>query len=200
MKISVPALLASLVVLPSCADFTSSATDPRRIEAGGALLGGVTSSIGTALVAPMQRATPLAAPVTWSFTAGPGGATSSNGVTGLTITIPAGALAEEVTITVTALAGAPVAYRFEPHGLVFAQNVSLTQSLSGIEAGLLSTLAPSGAHFEGDAPAYTEGLALVNEIVGAQLDLLGGSVAFPIRHFSGWIVASGRSDGDDSGQ
>lgn len=200
MRIPIPALLVLSAMISGCMESSESPTALRRIDAGAALSEGAVSSVGAALVTPMQRTSPLAAPVSWSFTAGPGGVTSSNAATGLTIAIPAGALAAEVMVTVTAFAGNPVAYGFEPHGLVFAQNVWLAQSLSGIDAGLLSTLAPIGAHFEGDAPVYTDGLALVNEIVGAQLNLLGGSLSFPIGHFSGWIVASGRSDGDDSGQ
>jgi len=129
---------------------------------GGGLLGTLTSL----LIPPVHRTTPLPADVTWSFTAGPDGATSSNSAVGLTIVIPSGALSSTETITVTALAGAPVAYGFYPH-LTFAKKVSLTQDLAGTDVTLLGSLVLSGAHFD------------------------TGKATFKVRHFSGWIVASG---------
>src|SRR5689334_10671691 len=43
-------------------------------------------------VAPITRTSPLANDVSWSFTVGAGGATSSNAAVGLTVSVPAGAL------------------------------------------------------------------------------------------------------------
>jgi hypothetical protein len=140
------------------------------------------------LLAPLARNTPLSSDVTWSFTAGPAGAVSSNPTVGLTIVVPAGALTATETITVTALAGSHVAYRFEPH-LDFANNVRLTQKLSLLHA--LTSLSFLGAHFEGDALQLTNGLATVTESVIASVSILAGTVSFDVRHFSGWIVASG---------
>jgi hypothetical protein len=158
------------------------------------------TDVGSLLVAPVHRRTPLAAPVSWSFTVGAGGATSSNSTTGLTVSVPAGAVSAPVTITVTALAGSPIAYRFEPHGLQFARDVRLVQKTSHLNFGLLNSLFLQGAHFPGDEPVYTNGLAAVTETVFAPLNLLLGNVSFPIRHFSGWIIASGRSSREDSDQ
>lgn len=155
------------------------------------------SSIGSTLVAPLDRATPLAEPVTWSFSVGADGATSTNAASGLTIAVPRGALASTVTITVTALSGSAVAYRFEPHGLTFERNVTLTQNLAGTTAGVLSNLLLQGAHFPGDEPVVTNGLALVTETVTAHINLLANTASFPIQHFSGWIVATGRSSSED---
>ena len=150
------------------------------------LLGTVTNTL---LATPVHRSTALDADVSWSFVAGPLGAKSSNSKVGLTVRVPAGALDRTVTITVTALKGTAVAYRFDPH-LKFDKSVTLTQSLSGLEYSLLDAM--YGAHFEGDSPEYTsDGDALVTEVVGATLNLLTNSVSFGVRHFSGWILASG---------
>ena len=148
------------------------------------------------LMAPIHRSTPLPADVTWSFTAGPLGATSTNSDVGLTIVIPAGALSSTQTITVTAPAGAPIAYKFEPH-TVFNKNVSLTQDLTGTDGGLLGSLVMSGAHFAtDDLQLNADGLALVDEVVPALLSILTNKATFKVQHFSGWILASGMCESD----
>ena len=158
----------------------------------GGLIGGVTSALTDLLFPPVKRTTPLAQDVVWSFNAGPGGASSYNSAVGLKITIPSGALASDVKITVTALAGSPIAYRFEPH-LEFAKPVTLTQSLKGTNASLLSVM--SGAHFDGDYPDYTtDGLVKVVEAVLSVNNLLSNTTSFKVSHFSGWILVSGCKD------
>lgn len=162
---------------------------------------GASSSL--TLASPVQRATPLAQDVSWSFSAGPGGALSTDAGTGLTIAIPAGALSSDVTITVTALAGSDVAYRFEPHGLLFARNATLTQDLTKTTVDLLSGLALSGAYFSTDTLELSpDGLALVTDVIGAVTNPLSRTASFPIQHFSGYILASGRTDSTstDGGQ
>jgi hypothetical protein len=155
-------------------------------------------SLGTLLglqtVAPIMRSVPLADDVSWSFTVGPDGAVSSNSAVGLTISVPSGAVSSPTTITVTALQGREVAYRFEPHGLQFARDVTLTQKLTG--TSVESELAPqlSGAYFPDDEPALSDGLALVSEVISGLLEPLTQSFSFPITHFSGYLVASGRKD------
>ena len=198
-------LTLSLAGFSACADMNSLATAPRSVGSDAQLVGGLVeptvASAGNALVAPLDRTTPLVEPISWSFIVGPDGATSTNAASGLTIAVPRGALSSTVTITVTALAGSAVAYRFEPHGLTFSRNVTLTQNLAGTSAGVLSGLVLQGAHFPGDEPVITDGLALVTETVNAHINPLSNTVSFPIRHFSGWIVATGRSSSEeDAGQ
>lgn len=201
--LSVAAALAGIAAFTACSD--SSVTAPHRAGESAALLGEVeepVSTVGDVLMSPLRRRTALDQPVTWSFVAGPNGATSSNAATGLTIAVPRGALASSVTITVTAVAGTAVAYAFEPHGLQFARNVVLTQSLRGTTLGALNLLLPQGGHFEGDAPVFSGPFVLVNETSQGWLNLLQNSMSFPIRHFSGWIAGSGRTStsGDVDGQ
>lgn len=186
-------------VVSACGDTATTAPSLQRSTAGpssllGINLGGTVNTLTSLLVAPVTRNTPLQSDVSWTFTAGPGGAVSSNSDVGLTIVVPYGALSSTQTITVTALAGAPVAYRFEPH-LVFSRKVSLTQNLDGTSVGLLGLVALSGAHFTGDAlDVNADGLVSVDETVPALLTLLTHKVTFGVGHFSGWIVASGVDD------
>lgn len=162
------------------------------------LLGTVTETVTSLLVAPLHRTTPLPSDVAWTFTAGPDGAVSSNPSVGLTVAVPPGALTSAQTITVTALAGSVVAYRFEPH-LEFERKVYLKQDLAGTNVGLLSGLMFKGAHFPGDVPVLTaDGLAVVDEIVPALLSFWTRSVTFGVKHFSGWLVASGNGGEGDA--
>jgi hypothetical protein len=105
--------------------------------------------------------------------------------------IPPGALDQNVKITVTAFKGKPVAYGFSPH-LEFDKKVSITQSLRNTSCGLLTCLlGVKGAHFAGDRPTYSGGLAIVDEVVSGLLSTLTRQFTFGVNHFSGWIVASG---------
>ena len=195
-RVMFPALLASVLgVVVGCADGGRSIVGPNRVDAPAALLEGATSSITSLLIAPLNRTTALPSDVVWSFTVGTGGGSSTNTATGLTIRVPSGALSAPTTITVRALAGKPVAYAFEPHGLVFNKQAYLTQDLRGTEVDVLSSLPLlRGAHFATDELVLNEeGLAVVTEIVPALVNLLSRSVTFGIGHFSGWIIATGRS-------
>jgi hypothetical protein len=183
-------------LVASCTDATELSTAPQRRSA---LLGTLVGDVTSLLIAPAQRKQPLASDVSWTFTAGPSGAVSSNSTVGLTVAIPSGALSSTQEITVTALAGSAVAYGFSPH-LVFAKNVSLTQDLRKTTLdGLLFLPLLSGAHFTGDVlTVNSDGLALVDEVVSALANPLTRTVTFGVGHFTGWIVASGKSS--DGGQ
>jgi hypothetical protein len=186
-------IAAAAWLATSCTDGSGVAPELSRVNAPAqqTLLGDLTSL----LIAPLQRTQPLASDVSWSFYAGPGGATSSNSTTGLTVKIPYGALNTSQLITVTAPAGSAVAYGFSPH-LTFNKSVVLTQDLRVTDAGLLSLLL-SGAHFaDDDLVINSDGLALVDEIVSALVNPLTRTVSFGVGHFSGWIVASGKSSSE----
>lgn len=204
MRYRVPSLIgfaaAATVLVTACADSTRApATAPAVLSETSArllgdLTGTVTRTVGSLLASPVHRKTALANDVTWSFYAGPLGATSSNTAVGLTVQVPSGALDRTVKITVTALKGTVVAYRFEPH-LEFNRPVVLTQDLTLVNSGLLGSGLLStfqGAHFEGNAPEMTDdGLVVVTEVVSAVVNLFSKKVSFGVGHFSGWILASG---------
>jgi hypothetical protein len=116
---------------------------------------------------------------------------------GLTLSVPAGAVAADVEFTVTARAGRLVAYEFEPHGITFALPLTLTQELDGTRAArnvaLMSTLA--GGYFASSAALdSSSGTAEVRELLRATVDATSQTVSFPVAHFSGYILAVGRSD------
>jgi hypothetical protein len=151
--------------------------------------------LGIQLLTPAERTTPLAADITWSFSAGPQGAVSTNSGAGLTVIIPAGALATTQMISVTALAGNHVAYRFEPH-LAFDTKVRLEQNLATIRAPWLALV---GGHFSGDLPEFVNQVVRITESVPAIISLLHGTVSLHVDHFSGWILGSGNESSSPDG-
>lgn len=158
---------------------------------------GVVEAPGGALVHPIRRQRPLAREVSWSFDVGAQGTTVRHPSTGLTITVPAGAVAGPTHITVFALRGAPLAYRFEPHGLQFAVPIQLTQSLHGLLLGGASRPIPRlvAGYFADDSLATdAAGNAPVIEILPVQIDVRAHKAILSVRHFSGYTVASAQSD------
>ena len=186
--------VATALVISACTD--SGVTAPAAPVASAQ---SSSNLLGLQAIAPITRNTPLAEDVSWSFTVGSGGATSSNSAVGLTIHVPSGAVSSPTTITVTALQGSLVAYGFAPHGLQFARKVTLTQKLNGTSVAnqLLPML--SGAYFASDEPILSGGLALVTEVLSGLVNPLLKQFSFPIEHFSGYLVASGRSRPSEEG-
>jgi len=170
---------------------------PMPAEAG--VQFGVVSRPEGAKVRPAQRDATLESDIVWSFDAGPEGAVSRNGATGLAISIPRGALVAPTRITVTALAGSAIAYRFEPHGLQFALPVELSQSLHGLKLNRepLGFARLLGGYFAGDAlpTDSATGAARVVELLPITVDTRARRVKLSIRHFSGYTVASAMNDG-----
>ena len=196
MQRSIRATMVAAVLLlgaaDACRDAALSPTEPQSPVRTGRHGRAASQLVRVGVI---HRSTALATDVSWSFVAGPLGAVSLNPDVGLTVSVPAGALSTTQTITVTALAGSEVAYRFEPH-LSFDRAVTLTQDLTSTDAATLSVLL--GAHFDGDHLELINGLAVVTETVPAVVSLLQHSASFDLAHFSGWIVASGRDDDGDS--
>lgn len=190
--------VATALVFSACSDAGVTAPGaPVASEQSASNLLDLGGLLGLTTVAPITRNAPLANDVSWSFTVGAGGATSSNASVGLTINVPSGALSTPTTITVTALQGSPVAYSFEPHGITFAKKVTLTQKLQGTSAG--SQLLPmlTGAYFANDDDILDNGLAIVSEVLSGLLDPLTKTFSFSIQHFSGYLVASGNKPRDE---
>jgi len=138
-------------------------------------------------VTSLKRTTPLATSVSASAYIGPlGGAISVPG-TGLSVVIPPLALSSRQLITITALPGSDVAYEFAPHGLKFPVPLVATQKLNNTDAGtglLDPKLLFVGYFADGTKPN------LVSELLNVSIS--AGTAVFPIWHFSGYIVASGR--------
>src|SRR5436189_4903812 len=77
----------------------------------GAPLLGVVSDPSGARVHPVRREAALTTDASWSFDVDQSGTVARHPATGLTITVPAGAVTAPTHITVTALKGEPIAYR-----------------------------------------------------------------------------------------
>jgi hypothetical protein len=132
---------------------------------------------------------------------GPAGGTLGLGATGLQLRVPRGAVLVDTRFTVTALPGNVVAYDFEPHGSVFLQPLSFVQSLGGTNFDHVK-LPPgyvpdfNGAYYVSPSQIdQTTGVASVQEIIpaDAEVTLQGKSLSFPIWHFSGYMISTGRA-------
>jgi len=196
--------LIATAVIAGCADRAPSAplgpaaTQPSKSLLGG-LLGGVINTAAKLLnivVTLVQRPTTLQQDIVWSFDAGPAGTVSANRAAGLSVTVPPGALSQNVHITVTVKAGNVYNYQFAPEGLQFAVPVVVTQDVSdnsllgSLLGGLLgSNKTAKGAYYSAPTLQYDPktGQATVNEleptVTGA------GLLSFQIRHFSGYTIA-----------
>jgi len=205
--------LALAIGVASCADVTA----PRPQAPGtasngliGGLLGAVVKTVTNLVdiigqpvdksVHVLRRATPLADDVTYTQYVDVGGGKIVVPRTGLTIEIPYGALRSTTPITVTALAGDKVAYEFGPHGLTFQKPVRVTQSLNGTFAEN-KTVSYEAIYFgpSNDGGLLGGVLGLVLEILDIDVNRTSNSAGFDIRHFSGYLVSSGRMGDGDGG-
>lgn len=202
MKKRLAVLLTVLVVtgatIVACGRDGSSPTLPAAPQAPSRLLGLQLPLVGSLQLPIITRLVPLSAPVTWSFVASPLGSKSTNLTTGLTVIVPAGAVSVPTTITVTAEAGAPVAYDFQPAGLKFKTPITLVQdmSLTDLVTGLLGAT-PQGAYFASSQLQYdsTTGLGTVNELEPTTTNLLLMQTRVSVSHFSGYTFATSLSGG-----
>jgi hypothetical protein len=137
-------------------------------------------------VAGLRRERALRTDVTVTQVIGPRGGRLTHTEAGLTLEVPAGAVAAPTTFRVTALAGAEVAYDFGPDGSVFPVNLRATQDLRGTNAPRLPRNASFALGQIGADGALLTG-AQAQRITGT-VDRTGRSVTFGVPHFSGWIV------------
>jgi hypothetical protein len=152
------------------------------------------SLLSTTTVTPLLRTKPLPSAVTASATIGPLGGVLSIPSAGITVVVPPLAVLKATKISVTALAGSNVAYEFAPHGIKFTVPLVATQSLSGTQArtgGLINPLSLFAGYF----PDSTK-VASVTELLNLNVNVLNQTSILTIWHFSGYIIATGRSDAE----
>jgi hypothetical protein len=152
----------------------------------GGLLGGGTTS--TTTINPLLRTKPLASDIVVSKTIGALGGTLSIPGAGLTVVVPPLAILKNTAFKVTARKGSYIAYDFEPHGTKFLLPLVMTQSLVNTQASSLLNLNLSLGYY----PDPTK-ITSVTELLGVQVDQLKLTSVSTIWHFSGYIVATGRS-------
>lgn len=200
LHVSQVAILTAAAIVVACGGEQALLVSPH--VAGAPPLGVIDNPAG-ALVHPVSREIALAREESWSFDVDGGGTTVRHPSTGLTIAVPAGAVAGPTHITVTALHGAPLAYRFEPHGLQFARPIQLTQALRGLKLGDKPHAVPEifAGYFVDDSLATEAGTgnARVFEILPVQIDIGAHNAILFVRHFSGYTVASAAADSLSTG-
>jgi hypothetical protein len=170
-----------------------------------ATVGGSTAELSL-LAAPvevkvLQRKQALATAQSASVTVGFLGGVLQLPGAGLRIVIPAGAVNRTTTITATAVAGSAVAYEFQPHGIQFNVPLVAIQDLSGTKTTGLDPLKFFAGYFASSSDLDVSKLtATVSEILGLGVNIGAQIAVFNIRHFSGYIIATGRcSDAEDGG-
>jgi hypothetical protein len=140
---------------------------------------------------PLDSAISVTAPIGWA------GGKIEIPEAGLRVRIPAGALdlgkRESIDITVTALPGANVAYDFQPHGLRFREALTVEQdSRVTAEGRHPDKSALEGAYFP-DPSLLGDGTAGVSEFRPTNFDVHGHRFSWGVEHFSGYLLASGRT-------
>ena len=146
---------------------------------------------GPQSVAPVYRNHPLPDHPTRSADIGPAGGQLSLPQAGLTLVVPAGAVSSLTHFSVTSVSGRFVAYDFEPHGMHFAVPLEIQQDLRDVGHRPGDVLV--GGYFANDSQLdESRGTALVDETLATQLDVSRNQASFPVRHFSGYMLASGR--------
>jgi hypothetical protein len=156
---------------------------------GGGLGDGVGRLVDTTVTV-LQRLVPLTGDITVSAVIDSAGGSIEIPEAGFRLDIPKKALDEPTTITVTAVQGSAAAYEFEPQGLAFNKRLFITQDLSvtGAISNLLGTDF-TGAYFQSRDEISPLGSATVHELLPTKVDLFLGTVEFPVKHFSGYLVA-----------
>ena len=184
------ARLLSIFLLAGCARDAASPLEPtvavpEKPNAGLLGLGGLLPVRG------VLRNQPLSKDYTVKEVIDKKGGTITIPEAGLTLVVPAGAVAKKTEFKVTALQGRLVAYEFEPHGVRFDKPLQFTQDLKKVTLlnALLSPLM-DGAYFTDEGKLDQKaGRAFVSELLPATIDLLKFRVTFPIKHFSGYLVS-----------
>ncbi|MBI4520838.1 MAG: hypothetical protein HY701_08355 [Gemmatimonadetes bacterium] len=140
-------------------------------------------------VLPMLQRTGPVSELSVTQEVGPLGGTIQLGGGELEVSIPAGALAEPTWITLTRPAGNDVEYRFSPHGLQFAQPVTVKINLLNTPAASSATILNSlvAVYFVDDDHHGTHEVS-ASELfpVSISLDL---RAVFKTSHFSGYCMA-----------
>jgi hypothetical protein len=169
MKATRLIVVALCVSLAACADHTPTAA-PQAPQAS--LVGSLGSATGLLKCSdlPFAQSTATIGPDGGSISAGPH-----------TLTIPAGALSEPVTITMTAPRGRGInAVEFAPEGLQFDSPASLTMSYAN--CNLLGKLLPKRIAYVSD------NLDVLYYILSLD-NIFAKRVTGQVRHFSDYVVA-----------
>ena len=186
----------ALTALTGCADAPLTAPD-RALAPSDQPSHGILEQLVSATV--LTRVVPLGTTYTASAVIGAAGGRVSLPQTGLTLTVPKGAVSRPTTFTVTAPAGRGVWYEFGPSGAQFPVPLTVTQDLRFTLLTSLTSLsslfsAPKleAAYFVDGTQDAATGTALVKEFLPIALDARRMQASFQVHHFSGYMVSTGR--------
>lgn len=142
----------------------------------------------------ITRYEPLVNDVTVSATIGSEGGSFSIPETGLTVTVPAGAVPDSVVFSATAHRGKIVAYDFQPAGR-FAVPIQVTQDLYYTSWHHQADLSDVfGGYYTGENALDDEqGEAEVSELPPSVVDVEKCKITLAVAHFSGYVIATGRN-------
>lgn len=195
-----PLALRSLVVafglfLAGCTDQGAIAPIDSIPGQIGSLTGGPRDATGLQLQA-LWWNQELQNPVSVSKTIDAAGGTITIPQTGLTVSVPAGAVAAPITITITADVRY-VAYRMDPAGTQFLKDVTVTQLLNSttlagkpLSATLYAAyIADDSVSLSGNVPAIE--IEPSTTIFSVLSPLIPQAQVWIIRHFSRYMLASG---------
>ena len=194
----ISAFAAGLALLAACSSEPTSAPESHTVHSNGApsadLLGGLTGTLSSTLtlVTGVQRTAALPAAITVTQTIGVAGGTLSIPAAGVTVMVPQGAVSAPTVMTMTARAGTLIAYDFAPHGIIFAKPLVFTQKLNGTNVSVLDTSLLQLGYYA-DPSQLTNAGGLVSELIGGSVNLLSWTFTSSIPHFSGYVMAGGRS-------
>jgi hypothetical protein len=136
----------------------------------------------------------LAADVTVSKVIGARGGTLELKEAGLKVIVPKGAVSGDETFTITAIAGRLIAYEFTPHR-VFDRPIAIEQELDKLTVPSGERVSVAGYFASRDDLGKNgNDVGTVQEQLPVTVDLSGSKAKFSIIHFSGYLMASGRSN------
>ncbi|MFL5578914.1 MAG: hypothetical protein ACJ8AO_00940 [Gemmatimonadaceae bacterium] len=208
-RLSIVATLA-LLVLAACTDASAPVAPAAPAPAAAVSVSGDDFAAPTDLTTPaeyiasgrvLQRAEPLREAVwTWAYVTPTKEVTLHLSEAGLKVTIPVGAVPQAMYVWVVAYPGSDVLYEFGPHGTQFEQRLSIQQDLRVTTAYRNPLLA--NELFGGYAPAGREDVGADGTVQLAEtfdVDLTPDNnrkprwAKFYTTHFSGYVLASGRT-------
>lgn len=161
----------------------SEASNPIAPEAA-PQAGLISEALGNTVGRVLELGSPRRADQTATATIGAAGGTLSAG--GVTLTIPAGALAADEEITMTVPRGRFMEVEFAPHGLQFSQPATLSFDLRGANVSAATGRGLGGVYFEG---SLANGQFRTLDTFDVRVR--SGVLSFEIDHFSGYCVVTG---------
>ena len=152
---------------------------------------GITGADDTVTVT--HRAHAIEADVAREAVIGPEGGSLEIREAGMRLVVPRGAVAEPTTFTAVALSGLQVAYEFGPHGLRFPVPLVLEQDTRGLVVP--DGEVPQAGYFGQRGDLLDDStVGVFTEARRGRHDRVAATFSFDIEHFSGYAVATGRSE------